>query len=84
MDLHEAKKKFIHSWGTLGSQWGINRTMSQIHALLLDYRRTLDEKDFDGYAELFGDDGQFVTDDFVATGRAEIRSMLDNMGIHLL
>ncbi|MCW3119892.1 MAG: transcriptional regulator [Chitinophagaceae bacterium] len=35
MDLEEAKKKFIHSWGTLGSQWGINRTMSQIHALLL-------------------------------------------------
>ena len=51
----------------------------QIHALLLAYRRTLDEKDFDGYAELFGDDGQFVTDDFVATGRAEIRSMLDDM-----
>jgi len=35
MNLAEAKNKFIHSWGTLGSQWGINRTMSQIHALLL-------------------------------------------------
>ncbi len=35
MNLEEAKNKFIHSWGTLGSQWGINRTMSQIHALLL-------------------------------------------------
>jgi DNA-binding transcriptional regulator GbsR (MarR family) len=35
MNLDEAKAKFIQSWGTLGSQWGINRTMSQIHALLL-------------------------------------------------
>lgn len=35
MELDEAKLKFIHSWGTLGSSWGINRTMAQIHALLL-------------------------------------------------
>ncbi|MBC7861869.1 MAG: transcriptional regulator, partial [Bacteroidia bacterium] len=30
-----AKEKFLHAWGTLGSNWGINRTMAQIHALLL-------------------------------------------------
>lgn len=35
MKLDEAKAKFLEAWGTLGSQWGINRTMSQIHALLL-------------------------------------------------
>ncbi|UBM57966.1 transcriptional regulator [Marinilongibacter aquaticus] len=35
MELQEAKEKFIHTWGTLATQWGINRTMSQIHALLL-------------------------------------------------
>ena len=35
MELNEAKDKFIQSWGSLGSQWGINRTMAQIHALLL-------------------------------------------------
>ena len=35
MELQEAKDKFIQAWGTLGSQWGINRTMTQIHALLL-------------------------------------------------
>lgn len=35
MELEEAKKKFIHSWGVLGSNWGINRTMAQVHALLL-------------------------------------------------
>ncbi len=35
MTLDEGKEKFIQSWGTLGSNWGINRTMAQIHALLL-------------------------------------------------
>ncbi|WP_295651831.1 MarR family transcriptional regulator [uncultured Mucilaginibacter sp.] len=35
MELAEAKQKFIDSWGTLGQEWGINRTMAQVHALLL-------------------------------------------------
>jgi len=35
MDYAEGKDKFIQSMGTLGSDWGINRTMAQIHALLL-------------------------------------------------
>ena len=35
MKLEEAKKQFIASWGAFGSHWGINRTMAQIHALLL-------------------------------------------------
>lgn len=35
MEFQEGKDKFIQSWGALGSSWGINRTMAQIHALLL-------------------------------------------------
>src|SRR5476651_2663146 len=35
MDLAEGKLKFIEAWGKLGSEWGINRTMAQVHALLL-------------------------------------------------
>lgn len=35
MTLDEGKEKFLQSWGALGSSWGINRTMAQIHALLL-------------------------------------------------
>lgn len=35
MQLEEGKERFIQSWGALGSNWGINRTMAQIHALLL-------------------------------------------------
>jgi DNA-binding transcriptional regulator GbsR (MarR family) len=35
MEYNEAKQKFIQAWGTLGSNWGINKAMAQIHALLL-------------------------------------------------
>lgn len=35
MKFIEAKSKFIQTWGALGSQWGINKTMAQIHALLM-------------------------------------------------
>lgn len=33
--LDEPRTEFISQWGALGSQWGINRTMAQIHALLM-------------------------------------------------
>lgn len=35
MQLNEARNKFIQTWGALGSQWGINKTMAQIHAMLM-------------------------------------------------
>jgi len=35
LTLQEGKEQFIQSWGTIGSNWGINRTMAMIHALLL-------------------------------------------------
>jgi len=35
MKLNEARNEFISSWGAFGTHWGINRTMAQIHALLL-------------------------------------------------
>jgi DNA-binding transcriptional regulator GbsR (MarR family) len=35
MKLSEAKQQFIQSWGSLATQWGINKTMAQVHALLM-------------------------------------------------
>jgi len=35
MKLEEAKLEFVNQWGILATSWGINRTMAQIHALLL-------------------------------------------------
>ena len=45
MNLKEAKAKFIETWGALGSQWGINRTMAVIHALLLTAEKPLSTED---------------------------------------
>ena len=33
--LKKARDEFVGQWGALGTQWGINRTMAQIHALLM-------------------------------------------------
>jgi len=35
MEFTEAKQQFISTWGELGCNWGICRTMGHIHALLL-------------------------------------------------
>ena len=35
MKFSESKEKFIETWGTLGSQWGVNKSIAQIQALLL-------------------------------------------------
>ena len=35
MKLQEARQQFISNWGAFGTHWGINRTMAQIHALLM-------------------------------------------------
>jgi DNA-binding transcriptional regulator GbsR (MarR family) len=38
----DALDRFIHLWGDMAAQWGINRTMAQIHALLYAENRPLD------------------------------------------
>ncbi len=35
MKLDEAKQQFIQAWGTLGSSWGVSRSMAQVHAILM-------------------------------------------------
>jgi DNA-binding transcriptional regulator GbsR (MarR family) len=34
MDLDPVSQKFVLHWGEMGSRWGVNRTVSQIHGLL--------------------------------------------------
>ncbi len=41
MHLAEGKAKFIESWGALGTNWGVSRTMAQVHALLMVSSRPL-------------------------------------------
>lgn len=34
MKLQPVSEKFILHWGEMGSRWGVNRTVAQVHALL--------------------------------------------------
>lgn len=39
--LAQSRDEFVSQWGALGTQWGINRTMAQIHALLMTAPRPM-------------------------------------------
>lgn len=41
MKLNPTSQKFILHWGEMGSQWGVNRTVAQIHALLFIVARPM-------------------------------------------
>lgn len=45
MELDEAKNKYIQTWGSLATSWGINKTMAQVHALLLVSTKPLSAED---------------------------------------
>lgn len=34
MQMTDIQQQFVLHWGEMGSLWGVNRTVSQIHALL--------------------------------------------------
>jgi len=42
MQLTPVSEKFILHWGEMGAQWGVNRSVAQIHALLFLAGRALD------------------------------------------
>jgi DNA-binding transcriptional regulator GbsR (MarR family) len=41
MELTPIAERFILHWGEMGSRWGVNRTVAQIHALLYLYGRPI-------------------------------------------
>ena len=43
--LSPVQQKFILHWGEMGTRWGINRTVAQIHALLFISQKPLDAED---------------------------------------
>ena len=45
MELNEAKNKYIQTWGSLATSWGINKTMAQVHAFLLVSTKPLSADD---------------------------------------
>lgn len=45
MNYEEAKIKFVSTWGSLGTLWGINKAMAQIQALLFISTKPLTMED---------------------------------------
>lgn len=43
--LSPVQQKFILHWGEMGTRWGINRTVAQIHALLFISQKPLNAED---------------------------------------
>jgi len=43
--LSPVQQKFILHWGEMGTRWGINRTVAQIHALLFVSQKPLDAEE---------------------------------------
>ena len=41
MQLSDIASRFVLHWGEMGSAWGVNRTVAQIHALLFFYGKPL-------------------------------------------
>jgi len=46
--LSPVQQKFILHWGEMGTRWGINRTVAQIHALLFISFKPLNAEDIAG------------------------------------
>ncbi len=42
MQLTPVQQKFILHWGEMGTRWGVNRTVAQVHALLYLHPEPLD------------------------------------------
>jgi DNA-binding transcriptional regulator GbsR (MarR family) len=66
MKYAEAKDELIQAWGNLGYSWGLNKTMAQIHALLMISPKPLSTEDI-------------MTDLSISRGNANmnIRALLD-------
>lgn len=45
MELTETARRFVLHWGEMGTAWGVNRTVAQIHALLFFHGRPLNAEE---------------------------------------
>lgn len=66
MELSPVQQKFILHWGEMGTRWGVNRTVAQIHALLYISPKPLHAEQI---AETLG-----VARSNVSTGLRELQS----------
>lgn len=71
MTLDEAKKQFIAAWGAMGSNWGVSRTMAQIHALLLSSSKPVSTEDIMAALSISRGNANMNTRELISWGLAE-------------
>lgn len=76
MELTPVSERFILHWGEMGSRWGVNRTVAQIHALLFLAGRPLSAEDI---AETLG-----VARSNVSTSLKELQSWRLTRVVHVM
>ena len=68
--LSPVSRRFVLHWGEMGSRWGVNRTVAQIHALLFLSGRPMHAEDIA---------------DILAVARSNVSTSLrELMGLHLV
>jgi DNA-binding transcriptional regulator GbsR (MarR family) len=52
LHLSETTERFVLHWGEMGSKWGVNRTVGQIHGLLFVLGKPLPAEDIADYLKI--------------------------------
>ncbi len=68
--LEQTREKFIMHWGEMGSLWGINRTMAQIHALLFISEQPLSANEIMGELQISRGNVSMALRELIAWGIA--------------
>ena len=76
MELTAISKRFVLHWGEMGSTWGVNRTVAQIHALLFIHGTPMHAEEI---AQLLG-----VARSNVSTSLRELQSWKLIRTVHIL
>jgi uncharacterized protein (TIGR02246 family) len=75
-NLYAQTPKPATSDASLGARLKVFEDKAEIEALLLDYGRYLDSRDFTGYASLFAKDGQWIGG-FGTVAAADIKAFME-------
>lgn len=72
LTLEDVREEFVAQWGVMGAQWGINRTMAQIHALLMTAAEAMSTDEVMEYLEISRGNAHTNLKDLVGWGLIRI------------
>lgn len=84
MQLTTTTQKFILHWGEMGSRWGVNRTVAQIHALLYVANKPLNAEDIAGTLGIARSNVSNSLKELQSWGLISVRHLLGDRRDHFL